>query len=73
MGQDDHLQGVQGVQGVDGVPTDGGNQIIPASCCSEGVCVDTPFIDYWVLEAACETMMNGVIKLYKTCADNPCG
>lgn len=72
MGQDDYLQGVQGIQGVDGnQPNE--PQIIPASCCSEGTCVDVPFIDYWVLEAACVTMMNGEIKLYKTCADNPCG
>lgn len=81
MGQYDYLQGtqefqaMQGVQGVDGVPSGGGVRTLPAVCCVEwsGECYDTPFLDYWVLEAACVDMMNGTIHMYKTCADKPCG
>ena len=42
------------------------------SCCCEQGCIDLPFTDYTVVEAACVTLLNGELIVGKTCAQNAC-
>jgi hypothetical protein len=46
--------------------------IIDAVCCCEQGCVDLPFTDYTVVEAACTGILNGVLMVNRTCSQNPC-